>query len=262
MKWVTLRNLLLRYWIVAVIILAAAGYGVYSFFQSGMNAEELLAKYGYYVILVWTFLEGETIVIIAGLMAPSIGLKVWLIALCAFIGAMLSDQLMFMLGKYKGEKLLSLFPSIGRKIDKAAGLFKKYDTLLILSFRFIYGVRNVTPIMLGVSGISHKKFFFLNFIGATVWAFVFAYGGYYIGRTFLAIMHRVGHGIFYVLVALVVIGFLIWFIRSRLTVHRAVKFAQRHKTQQEQAAKGEIPPDATAANGERPVATKNDSSGS
>lgn len=229
MNWITLRNLLLRYWLVAVIILAAIGYGLYSVFQSGLNAEELLAEYGYYVILVWTFLEGETIVIIAGLLAPTIGLKVWLIAICAFVGAMLSDQLMFTLGKYKGEKVLQIFPSVGRKIDKAAGLFKKYDTLLILSFRFVYGVRNVTPIMLGISGVSHKKFFFLNFIGATVWAFSFAYGGYYIGRTFLAVMGHVGHGIFYVIVGVLAAGFLVWFVRSRLAVRRAVRFAQQQK---------------------------------
>lgn len=214
--------LLRRRWYIVLLVLAAvAGIG-YFVYTHDFDVMALLRRYGYYVILVWTFLEGETVVILAGMFSKKLHLDPLLIALCAFCGSFLSDQVMFSLGKYKGEAVLHYFPRIAKNVDKAARLLKKYDTILILGFRFVYGVRNVTPILLGISGVSHKKFFGLNFIGAAVWALAFSYGGLYVGAAFMEVMGLVGHGIFYVLVLALVLAGLIWYIRAR----RAVKTVQ------------------------------------
>lgn len=197
---------------------------------SAMSPEALLRKYGYWVILVWTFLEGETIVVIAGIVAasrPDVGLNPWLIALAAFCGSFCSDQVMFSLGKYLGEPMLKRFPGLAKNVGKASALFKKYDSALILGFRFVYGVRNVTPILLGISKVSHYKFFFLNAIGAGIWALCFSFGGYYAGKAFMRIMGHVGHGIFYGIIAAAVIAGLIWFFRSRRNVAAARKIAEQ-----------------------------------
>jgi membrane protein DedA with SNARE-associated domain len=221
------RALLRKYWWILVLIAAAFAGIIAVAYRHDFDPRELLSRYGYIVILVWTFLEGETIVIIAGIFAQQFGLTPWFIALAAFCGSFLSDQIMFSLGKYKGPAVLTLFPRIGRKIDKVAALFKKYDNALILGFRFVYGVRNVTPIILGISGVSHKKFFCLNGIGASVWALVFSFGGYYSGKAFIRIMDLVGHGIFYLLLGLVVLAAAVWFLRSRRAVREAQKIVKR-----------------------------------
>mgnify|MGYP003623468373 CR=1 FL=1 len=91
-------KLLRKYWYVVLIVLAvlcAIGYVIY---HSGKDPKQLLGDYGYLVILVWTFLEGETIVIIAGALSKSVDLDPPLIALCAFCVSFLSDQVMFSLG--------------------------------------------------------------------------------------------------------------------------------------------------------------------
>lgn len=144
----------------------------------------LLEQWGYLIIIGWTFLEGETVVIVAGFLASQqiLELNPWLIALCAFTGSFCSDQLFFTLGKYKGEAVLKRFPRLNKNTEKARRLMLKYEIALILGFRFVYGVRNVTPILLSVSGVKHKKFFLLNMIGASVWALSFSFGGYYFGE--------------------------------------------------------------------------------
>lgn len=221
-------SFLRKYWYWVLAALVAAVFLGCLLYNSGKDPVELLRKYGYYVILVWTFLEGETIVIIAGWLSASVGMKPGLIALCAFIGSFLSDQVMFSLGKYKGEAVLRRFPRIAKNTARAAELFKKYDTALILGFRFVYGVRNITPIMLGISGVQHRKFFLLNFIGAGVWAITFTYGGLYLGKAFMGIMDTVGHGILYTILAVLVIAGLIWYIRARQSVKKAKEVASRH----------------------------------
>ena len=184
------------------------------FFQN-LDLNYILSTYGYFGILFLTFLEGETIVILAGVAAYKGLMDPKLIALCAFIGTFLSDQIMFSLGKYKGPAVLKRFPRINSKVDRASRLIQKYDTLLILGFRFVYGVRNVTPIMLGISRVSHLKFFVLNFIGAGVWAISFTAGGYFGAEVFEVAMAKFGHAVLYVLLAVAIAGGVIWFVRYR-----------------------------------------------
>ena len=216
-----------EFWYLAPIALVIISAVVYLMYQATQDPMQLLSEYGYLIILIWTFLEGETIVIIAGMLAPVIGLRPWLIALCAFIGTFLIDQLMFSLGKYKGPAMLRYFPRMEKRMDKAKSLFKKYDTALILSFRFIYGVRNITAIMLGLSGVSHKKFFILNFIGAGVWAVTFTYGGYFAGEAFRKAMAYFGKGVFFVLLAIIAGAVALWFFRARVNVKKAKEIAAR-----------------------------------
>jgi membrane protein DedA with SNARE-associated domain len=215
-----------EFWYLAPIILLIIVAVVYLMLQA-RDPMRLLSEYGYHIILLWTFLEGETIVIIAGWLSPHLGLRPWLIALCAFIGSFMSDQVMFSLGKYKGPAILRYFPRLEKNMDKAKCLFKKYDTALILSFRFIYGVRNITPIMLGISGVSHKKFFILNFIGAGVWAATFTYGGYFAGLAFQKAMTYFGKGILFILLAGIVGALALWYIRARCNVKKAKDIAAR-----------------------------------
>ena len=184
-------------------------------FFENFDLNYILSTYGYLGILVLTFLEGETVVIIAGAFAYNGKLDPVLVAVTAFTGTFFSDQIMFSLGKYKGQSVLKRFPRINAKVDRASHLIKKYDILLILGFRFVYGVRNVTPIMLGISGVSHLKFFALNLIGAAVWAASFTAAGFYGAKTFETALHKFGHAVFYVLVAVAAVGGIVWFIRYR-----------------------------------------------
>lgn len=225
-----------KYWWVLLLALLAAAFAAHHAYEGDLDPMELLRSFGYPIIIGWTFLEGETIVILAGAFSRRLDLSPELIALSAFLGSFASDQLMFSLGKYKGQAMLKRFPRLGSNIDRAARLFKKYDTILILGFRFVYGVRNVTPILLGISGVSHKKFFILNFIGAAVWAVSFTYGGLYLGKAFVRAVEHFGKGFFVVLLLLLLVGAVIWLVRNRTTVrHHESVTAKNNNHAQDQA---------------------------
>ncbi len=181
----------------------------------GVDLVALLQTYGYLALLIGTFLEGETIVIIAGFLAQQDLLSPPLIALCAFCGSVTSDQLMFILGRWKGMAIIQRFEKLEKKAGKAAKLLSRYETPLILGFRFIYGVRNVTPILMGISGVNHLKFLVLNLIGAAVWATVFTALGYFFGQAVTAFMEAVPHAGRYVLGGFVVVVLGVWLWRGR-----------------------------------------------
>ncbi len=182
-------------------------------FLQNIDWQSLLDTYGYWTILLGTFLEGETIVILGGMFAANGNLSFHGVVFCAMFGSILSDQLMFCLGKYRGNKLLARFPRLHAKKEKASELLRKYDTLLIVGFRFVYGLRNITPIILGMSGISFRRFLIFNIIGASSWAVLITAGGYYFGHAMLTVLEFFGKSVFHIIIGaavLLLIGCIIY----------------------------------------------------
>jgi len=204
----------------------------------GLDPHALLHDYGYWTILIWTFLEGETVVIIAGILAQQGYMDPKLIAICAFCGSCTSDQLMFLLGKHKGRAVLSRFPRLARNADRAEQLVHKYETPLILGFRFVYGVRNVTPIMLGINRVNHLKFLILNIIGAGIWAVSFTWGGFFFGKLFAQFMHEASHMALYLLAAAAVIAGLVWLFRHRRRSRERMRMREAHTAEENAAEPG------------------------
>ena len=138
----------------------------------------------YLITFFWTFFEGETFVIFAGFAAQLEILRLdWLIA-CAWIGSFCGDNLYFWLGRRYGERLVTRFPKMRVGTDLALTWLRRFDTWFILSFRFIYVVRNFSSFACGMSGIYWPRFMALNFIAAGVWACTFAGAGYLFGAAF------------------------------------------------------------------------------
>ena len=153
-----------------------------------MNWEFLIGNYGYFVLLIGTFLEGETILILAGLAAHLGYLYLPWVIVVAFIGTLSGDQLFFYLGRRHGRFILARHLVWQSRLGRVQRLVERYQTLLIIGFRFLYGLRTITPFVLGRSGVSALYFFLLNTLGALVWTLVVGIGGYLFGSFLKLIM--------------------------------------------------------------------------
>jgi membrane protein DedA with SNARE-associated domain len=135
----------------------------------------------YALTFLWTFFEGETFVIFAGLAANLGLLELDYLILIAWAGSFCGDQLYFAIGRRYGRHLLKRFPRFQPGVDLAFEWLNRYQTGFILCFRFIYIVRNFASFALGMSGVPWPRFLVLNFIAAGVWATAFASTGYLFG---------------------------------------------------------------------------------
>jgi membrane protein DedA with SNARE-associated domain len=144
---------------------------------------------GYAAILVGCIVEGETVLITAGLAAQGGYLSLPLVVLFAWIGAVSGDHFFFMLGRWKGRSAMRLRPSWNDGIEKTLRLVDRHGRLLIFGCRFLCGFRAAGPFAIGTARVRIGRFSSLNVFSGLVWSALFALTSYYSGvaiRPFVA----------------------------------------------------------------------------
>ena len=179
-------------------------------FRDDMDLQQLIIDYGYLALLIGTFLEGETILVIAGFLAHGGYLELPIVIATAFLGTFAGDQTFFYLGRWKGIAFLEKRPLWHSKTDKVFDLLHRHQIKVVLGFRFLYGVRNVTPFVIGASRMYPLKFFVLNFLGALIWAIAVGYLGFEFGDIAEKVLGRIKEYEIYFLGGLGVIGLLLF----------------------------------------------------
>ena len=149
---------------------------------------QFLTDYGYWFVLGGALIEGESIVLLAGIFAHQGVLYLPWVMVISFIGTLISDQFLFYFGRKYGAEYIDKRPAIHAKIEKAYKLLEKYGVWFILANRFIYGVRIIGPIIIGSSGYPPKKFSLLNIFAAAIWAIGVAAAGFYLAEPALALL--------------------------------------------------------------------------
>lgn len=173
-----------------------------------MGVERLILEHGawsYVVTFVWTFFEGETFVLLVGFAAAQGTLSAPLLIVAAWLGSFAGDQCYFWIGRHFGLRLMARRPDWRERVDVALDWLRRFDAGFILTFRFIYGVRNFSSFALGVSRIFWRRFLILNFIAAGVWAATFVGVGFICGHAIATMMGRLAHQVSIVLLALFVL---------------------------------------------------------
>jgi membrane protein DedA with SNARE-associated domain len=202
---------------------------------------EYLQLHGYWVLFLWTFLEGEAGLILAGFLAFEGYLNIFGVMVTAFAGAFAGDQFYFFLGRWQGARLLRLFTAVARKFRKALRLIEKYGTFVAFISRYTYGFRIILPIVLGMTSFSGMRFCWLNIFSAIAWSLIFSLAGYLFGKSaslFVEDVSRYEHRLMVILVALIACMWLSHFVharwRRRLARHRfkrlKMKREERSKT--------------------------------
>src|SRR5689334_14820667 len=156
-----------------------------------MDISQLIAEHGacfYLIAFTWTFLEGETFVLFAGFAAAQGLLNPVLLLVVTWLGSFCGDQTYFWIGRYFGLGLLNRFPRWRYGVESALYWLERYNTGFILSFRFIYGVRNFSSFAMGMSAVHWKRFLSLNCLAAGLWAGGFVALGYFLGHAFRAML--------------------------------------------------------------------------
>jgi membrane protein DedA with SNARE-associated domain len=180
-----------------------------------MTLETFVTIYGYPALLAGSLMEGETVVIIAGFLAHSGHLYLPWVMLTAFLGAFSADQFFFQLGKRKGKAFLESRPRWESRVGRIRHFLVHYQVIAILAYRFLYGMRTITPIVIGASGFSTLRFVGLNLCSTFLWAALVSTAGYYFGHLFEHVLQNVKQYELVIMLVIAIIGGALWLFRYR-----------------------------------------------
>ncbi|MGZ5208658.1 MAG: DedA family protein [Sulfuricurvum sp.] len=149
---------------------------------------EWLKEYGYIVLFVWSILEGELGLVMAGIMSHTADMILPIALIVGALGGFVGDQIYFYIGRYNKNYIYTKLRSQRRKFAIAHLLLKKYGWPIVFAQRYMYGMRTVIPMAIGLTKYSARKFAFINLISAFFWASMTIIPAYYFGEELLKVL--------------------------------------------------------------------------
>ena len=176
-----------------------------------MDLPALLEQYGYFLVFFGTLAEGETVLVLAGYFAHRGYLDLGAVMVTAFVGALCGDQLFFHLGRRHAKGLLERFPKLRDKVNVALRRVEDHQVKIVLTMRFLWGLRIALPVALGLTTMNARRFFWLNLVSAAVWSCTFALVGFGVSRAVSRLFEDMRpHEKWLVLAVLAVAALVLW----------------------------------------------------
>lgn len=191
-----------------------------------MSIETAIAQYGLLAVFLGAGIEGETAVVTGGFLAHQHLLPLGGVMIAAAAGSLLADQALFFIGRHYREHPRVRTIATRPAFAKAWAMLERYPRRFIFAFRFLYGLRTVSPLAIGTSSVPARVFLLLNLLAATVWAvgataigYVFGHGIEMIFGRLRRIEHVAGAAGALIVIALATV----WFVRRRTISDKAAR---------------------------------------
>ena len=186
------------------------------FSMDGLN--HLLGDYGYGAVFIVIMLEamgiplpGESLVIAASIYAATTGrLQIWAVVLAAIGGAIMGDNLGYLIGRWAGIPLLKRYGRhVGltdKRLDLSRYLFKTQGGKVVFVGRFIAILRTFVALFAGANNMEWKTFLLWNAVGGVAWASLYGFGAYLLGNEMKRLAGPIGIAIAVVAAIVVVVA--------------------------------------------------------
>lgn len=158
-----------------------------------IDPSHLIMTYGYWAIFVVVALEsmgtplpGETALVLAAAYAGTTGaLDIRIVILAAFCGAVLGDNLGYLLGRTLGLPLLlrhgAAFGLDTPRLKLGRYLFDRYGGWIVFFGRFVAILRALAALLAGVNRMPWPRFLLCNAAGGALWSVAFGLLAYELG---------------------------------------------------------------------------------
>lgn len=147
-----------------------------------------LKEYGYIILYLWSILEGEMGLIMGGIMSHTGDMQYFMTVFVAGLGGFTGDQIYFYIGRFNKGFIQRKLHKQRRKFAIAHLLLKKYGWPIIFMQRYIYGLRTIIPMSIGITKYPANKFAIINLLSAWVWAAITVTPAYFYGAEILELL--------------------------------------------------------------------------
>ncbi len=179
-----------------------------------MDAATLIQQYGLLAVLLGAFIEGETVLLLAGALSHAGLLDLRWVLILAALGAFAGDSFYFLLGRRFGPHATERFPWLANAVPRIDSLVRRWRWGAVIALRFMYGLRVAGPMLIGAGTMPRLEFLAANAAGATLWAVLVGGLGYLAGHAVEAVLGRVAGAEKMLMAAVVLAGAVALLVRT------------------------------------------------
>jgi membrane protein DedA with SNARE-associated domain len=128
-----------------------------------------LATYGYIGLFLYSLGGGFIALIGAGVLSFMGKMDLTTSMIVAFSANAIGDVMLFYMARYQKSMMMEGLKKHRRKLALSQLLMKKYGSWIILFQKFVYGIKTLIPIAIGLTKYDFKKFAILNVASSVVW---------------------------------------------------------------------------------------------
>lgn len=176
-----------------------------------------LSTYGYVVLFLYSLGGGFVALIGAGVLSFMGKMDLTLSITIAFIANFIGDGLLFYMARYHKREMMEYFSKHKRKLAFSHLLLKRRGSWIIVIKKFIYGLKTLVPLAIGLTKYDFWKFSLYNAIGAFIWAIVVGGGSYLFGGAIIEGFKMVSDKPYLAPVTLIIVGGSVWFYLTQAT---------------------------------------------
>jgi membrane protein DedA with SNARE-associated domain len=180
--------------------------------------QDFLDQYGYIAILIGTFFEGETVILIASSLTHTGLFEIPYTVFFGFAGSFISDWIYFLIGRMNGKYFVERRPKLKTMVQPVSDFFIKHKIQILFSYRFLYGFRIIIPLVIGMSGLKPIQYLGYSLVTGLIWATTVGAVGYSIGK-FLDIKTSVfEENIIWIVLGFALFGMLVGYMVKRFAM--------------------------------------------
>ena len=132
--------------------------------------EELIRDWGYIILFLYSFGGGFIALVVAGILSYSGELNIFIAMLVAGSANFLGDQFLFVVARKNKHQAKQMMEKHKRKIAFSHLLMRRYGSWVVFIQKYIYGVKTLIPLAMGLTKYDYKKFMFFIFLAAIQWS--------------------------------------------------------------------------------------------
>ena len=139
---------------------------------------ETVARLGYIGVVLGTFLEGETTILVAGIFAKLGFFNLNRVMCCAFLGTFLGDCVFFFVGKYFGRSVIERYEFLRSRASLSNKIIHQNRHFILFIMRFLAGFRSIILVLLGCANVRTSRFLLIDISSSLVWSVCVSMLGY------------------------------------------------------------------------------------
>ncbi len=150
-----------------------------------------LETWGYLAVAFFSFGGSFFIVAAAGVFSYLGHMDLTVALIVASLANFMGDNVLFYLARYHKKEVMPYFKKHRRYLAMATVIMRRYGRYAVFVQKFIYGVKTLVPLVMGMSKYPFPRFVLYNFFASILFVCTIGIAAYFASDTVIALFETV-----------------------------------------------------------------------